>query len=114
MRWLVHGKLSSAVGEALRKRGDTVTEAPEASAGEVIELANKQQFDIMTNDAELVRMPFEQGAKFARSIVFLQLAGEEVEQDDAIDRLFERYKRLSTGRLYTVTATRVKVRQLPD
>ena len=32
---------------------------------------------------------------------------------DAIDRLFARYKRLSPRRLYTVTATRVKIRQLP-
>jgi hypothetical protein len=36
-----------------------------------------------------------------------------VEQDDAITRLFERYKRLTPGRLYTVTGSRVKIRQLP-
>jgi hypothetical protein len=30
-----------------------------------------------------------------------------------VDRLFDRYKRLSPGRLYTVTGSRVKVRQLP-
>jgi hypothetical protein len=46
-------------------------------------------------------------------MVYLQLDGGDVEQDDAIDRLFKRYKRLSPGRLYTVTAARVKVRQLP-
>jgi hypothetical protein len=46
--------------------------------------------------------------------VFLQLPGADVEQDDAIDRLFTRYKRLTPGRLYTVTETRVKVRQLPS
>jgi hypothetical protein len=45
--------------------------------------------------------------------VFLQLEGGDVEQDDAIDRLFARYKRLSPGRMYTVTGTRVKIRQLP-
>jgi hypothetical protein len=57
--------------------------------------------------------PFELGVPFGRSIVFLQLEGGDVEQDDAIDRLFKRYKRLSPGRLYTVTTSRVKVRQLP-
>jgi len=34
-------------------------------------------------------------------------------QADAIERLFERYKRLTPKRLYTVTANRVKIRQLP-
>ena len=57
--------------------------------------------------------PFEQSTSFNRSLVFLQLAGGDVEQDDAIDRLFKRYKRLAPGRLYTVTGSRVKVRQLP-
>ena len=42
--------------------------------------------------------------------MYLQLEGGDVEQDDAIDRLFARYKRLTPGRLYTVTASRVKVR----
>ena len=48
-----------------------------------------------------------------RVVVYLQLEGGDVEQDDAIDRLFKRYKRLTPGRLYTVTGSRVKVRQLP-
>jgi hypothetical protein len=46
-------------------------------------------------------------------MVFLQLTGGEVEQDDAIDRLFARYKSPKPGMLYTVTENRVKVRQLP-
>ena len=50
---------------------------------------------------------------FGRSVVYLHLEGGDVEQDDAVTRLFERYKRLTPGRLYTVTASRVKVRQLP-
>jgi hypothetical protein len=45
--------------------------------------------------------------------MFLQWPGGAVEQDDAVDRLFTRYKRLTPERLYTVTETRVKVRQLP-
>ena len=69
--------------------------------------------DLLTNDAVLANTLFEKDFWFNRSLVFLQLEGGEVEQDDAVDRLFERYKRLTPGRLYTVTGSRVKVRQLP-
>jgi hypothetical protein len=51
--------------------------------------------------------------KFGRSVVFYQLKGGAVELDDAVDRLFTRYKAPSPGRFHTVTETRVKVRQLP-
>ncbi len=79
----------------------------------VLAAAKKAQLDVLTADPVLAATPFEQSAGFNRSLVFLQLAGGDVEQDDAIDRLFTRYKRLTPGRLYTVTGTRVKVRQLP-
>jgi hypothetical protein len=52
-----------------------------------------------------------QPVRLDRAIVFLQLPGGEIEHDDAIDRLFDRYKRLRPGQLYTVTETRVKVQQ---
>ena len=120
MRWLLHGNLTSAVGDALRQRGDTPVDpttvgvAPQTPHGEVLKAAHKAQLDVMTNDAKLAEAPFaEEAPPFGRSIVYLQLEGGDVEQDDAIDRLFERYKRLTPGRLYTVTGTRVKVRQLP-
>ena len=65
-------------------------------------------------DGALVETVFAPEAPpFGRSIVYLQLEGGDVEQDDAVDRLFERYKRLTPGRLYTVTGSRVKIRQLP-
>jgi len=79
----------------------------------VLAAAKKAQLDVLTADAALAAAPFAKTAGFNRSLVFLQLAGGDVEQDDAIDRLFARYKRLTPGRLYTVTGTRVKVRQLP-
>ncbi len=68
----------------------------------------------MTSDQSLAEAPFGGEASFKRSIVYLNVGDGEVEQDDAIDRLFKRYKRLSPGRLYTVTGSRVKVRQLPS
>ena len=119
MQWLVHGTLTAAAGEALKRHGHSVhalEEAqlgPDSPAAEVLKSAQGRQWDLITNDASLAGAPFEQGLSFNRCIVYLQLEGGDVEQDDAIDRLFDRYKRLTPRRLYTVTTTRVKIRQLP-
>jgi hypothetical protein len=116
---LVHGNLSPAVAEALVRHGDQaqtpqMIELPaDATPSDVLEMAHQKQLDVITNDPALANAPFESEIKFGRSLVFLQLAGGDVEQDDAVDRLFARYKRLAPGRLYTVTETRVKIRQLP-
>ena len=92
---------------------ESIDLAADASPAEVLEAAHAKQLDVVTNDLSLASAPFETSVKFGRSLVFLQLSGGEVEQDDAIDRLFARYKRLTPGRMYTVTETRVKIRQLP-
>ena len=120
MRWLLHGQLTSAVADALRGRGDAVQDpetlgvTPESPHADVLKAAHKAQLDVLTSDARLAESAFAEDApKFGRSIVYLQLEGGDVEQDDAVGRLFERYKRLTPGRLYTVTGTRVKIRQLP-
>jgi hypothetical protein len=119
MRWLLHGNMTSAVRDAILRHGDSATLAaeielaPDAPAEDVFLAAQSRQLDLMTTDAVLAQYPFDHPVKFTRSLVFLQLEGADVEQDDAIDRLFERYKRMSPGRLYTVTASRVKIRQLP-
>jgi hypothetical protein len=119
MQWLLHGSLTSAVGAALG-RHEHATHAmreldvsPDAPAADVLEKAAARQWDVVTSDPLLANAPFADGRRFTRCILFLQLAGGDVEQDDAIDRLFARYKRPSPGRLYTVTGNRVKVRQLP-
>ena len=121
MRLLLHGNLTPAVAGALRAREDTVRTpadvglAAEASPDDIIKAAQKDQAEILTTDPAVATALFdrEEPLKFNRSIVFFQLEGGDVEQDDAVTRLFERYKRLTPGRLYTVTASRVKVRQLP-
>ena len=119
MRWLLHGNVAPAVADALREHEQTPTLPadvelpPDAPPADVFELAKKRQLEIMTSDAALAGAPFDPDTRFARTIVFLQAEGGEVEQADAVDRLFQRYKRLSPGRLYTVTASRVKIRQLP-
>ncbi|MGB7160387.1 MAG: DUF5615 family PIN-like protein [Tepidisphaeraceae bacterium] len=120
MRWLIHGNLTPAVAEALKRHEHTTFPRAElglpdgATHGEVVRAAQAKQWDVITDDASLVNGVFDDDIWFNRSIVFLQLPGGDVEQDDAIDRLFKRYKRLTPGRLYTVTETRVKVRQLPS
>ena len=117
MRWLLNGQLTAAVAEALKRHGHDVVEpaglTPESSAEDVLKAAKKEQLDLLTADPAMAQAPFDLAFWFNRSMVFLQLEGGDVEQDDAIDRLFERYKRLTPGRMYTVTGTRVKVRQLP-
>ena len=121
MRFLVIGQPppTPAVAEALSRHGHQAV-TPE-SAGlthdspkqDIIKQAEKSQLDILTADQGLVEAPYEHEIWFKRTIVFLQLEGGDVEQDDAVDRLFERYPRLTPRRLYTVTGTRVKIRQLP-
>jgi hypothetical protein len=118
MRWLLHGTLTPAVADALRRHGHHAQTLPEAQIDasdvpDVLRAAHERQLDVITSEAQLAAAPFERPTPFARSIVFLQLEGGEVEQDDAVDRLFDRFKRLTPGRLYTVTGSRVKVRQLP-
>ena len=119
MRWVLHGLLTAAVADALRRHGHDPRAADElklpddASPRDIFKAAQSKQLDVVTADAALVNAIFEEKINFNRSVVFLQLEGGDVEQDDAVDRLFKRYKRLSPGRLYTVTGSRVKVRQLP-
>ena len=121
MRFLLIGQPppAPAVAEALVRHGhqamapESLGLTNESPKQEVIEAAEKAQLDILTADPDLVEAPYEHQIWFKRTIVFLQLEGGDVEQDDAVDRLFERYKRLNPRRVYTVTGTRVKIRQLP-
>jgi hypothetical protein len=118
VRFLLHGNLAPAVTEALRRHEHKPVTVAEAGIdtldpAELLDQAAEKQLDVFTADAALAGTPFEHRIPFKRVIVFLQLSGGDVEQDDAIDRLFARYKRLTPGRLYTVTETRVKIRQLP-
>jgi predicted nuclease of predicted toxin-antitoxin system len=120
MRWLLHGSLTPAAGDALRRHGH-VAQMPsdiglptDATPTEIFAAARKSQLDIFTADASLASAPYEQHLSFPRTLVLLLTPGGDVEQDDAVDRLFTRYKRLSPGRLYTITPSRVKVRQLPQ
>jgi len=119
MRWLLHGNSAPAVAEAMKRHEQEVrTPAevelpPDALPAHIFELARKAQLDILTSDAGLTQRLFESPTRFGRTIVLLNVEDGDIEQDDAIDRLFQRYRRLAPGRLYTVTGSRVKIRQLP-
>ena len=119
MRWLLHGNLNASVGEALRRHGHEARQPADvglpadAPADDVLHAAHKNQLDLITPDQAVATNLFADRFNFDRSIVFLHVGDGDVEQDDAIDRLFARYKRLTPGRLYTVTESHVKVRQLP-
>ncbi len=119
MRWLLHGQLASSVADALKRHEHTPVSLVDAgltadsTPQEVLEAAKAKQLDILTSESTIGDAAFKLDLYLYRCIVHLQVAGGDVEQDDAIDRLFKRYKRLSPDRLYTVTEKRVKVRQLP-
>jgi hypothetical protein len=119
MRWLFHGNLTPAAAEALKRHKQETRSpaeiglAPDAPASELFAAAKKGQLEVITADSSLANAPFEEDLRFRRTVVFLNVEGADVEQDDAIDRLFTRYKRLAPGRLYTITGSRVKIRQLP-
>ena len=119
MRWLLHGPMTAAVGDALRRHGHEASDLlalglpPAADPHDVLTAAQQGQLDIVTTDAAFAAAPYLLDFWFQRCIVYLQLDGGDVEQDDAVDRLFERYEKPTPGRLYTVTGSRVKVRQLP-
>src|SRR3954447_502693 len=78
MRLLLHGKLTSAVVDALLTRGDTVRQltdvglAPEAGADDVIKAADKDQAEILTTESNLANALFDRkdAPKFNRSIVY--------------------------------------------
>ncbi len=119
MRFLLIGNLTPAVATAIVRHGHQAVTAESlhltdaTPKEEMLKAVNKAQVDIVTADPEVADAPFKHDFYFQRSLIFLQLTGGDVEQDDAIDRLFTRYKAPKPKRLYTVTENRVKVRQLP-
>lgn len=121
MRFLLIGQspLSQAVADAITRHGhqpitpESLNLTPASPHKDILQVAERAQLDILTADPDLAESPYTLDYYFPRAIVWLQLAGGDVEQDDAIDRLFTRYKAPKPKRLYTVTENRVKIRQLP-
>lgn len=128
MRFYLHGKLDPGVAENLKAAGHQVHEPAELAAGapgetgepdaseprELLAAMAARQWMLLTNDRDLVQQACDQRLPGPAIMVLLVGAISPAAQRDAIVRLFERYPRLSPGRLYTITPGRVKVRQLPQ
>jgi hypothetical protein len=128
MRFLVYGAVHPEGQDALVKHehachallelsGDLAAAGGEEAAGKpavLLPLLEKKQWNLVTTETEFVRAVYEEKVVF-KGVIVLILDDPAVlhDQGAAIERLFERYKRLTPGRLYTVTPSRVKIRQLP-
>jgi hypothetical protein len=129
MRFLIHGPVHPEAAEALAKHEHAchamleLSEEAEAAGGAervtgdpalLVPLLEKRQWNLLTTDTDFVRDLYEKHVEFNGVIVQIFDDPDVLhDQGAAIDRLFERYKRLTPRRLYTVTASRVKIRQLP-
>lgn len=107
MQWFADRSVSEEIAQALADRQDLVHRSPDDSLTppDVLDFAYAKQWDVITADPAVARAAVAGKLRFNRSIVLLKSAED-------VERLFGRYKRLTPGRLYTVTASRVKVRQL--
>ncbi len=121
MRFFLHGELGNGVAAALAEHGHASAVAEDlaltaASApAQVLEACRVRQHELISGSREFIDAALPgsgRNAVFGRVMVYLHDRHEEHEL--AVHRLFERYKRLTPGRLYTVTGGRVKVRQLPS
>jgi hypothetical protein len=127
MQFLIHGTVPAEVSAALVKKQHALHAlaelahdpdapgAPETLAGDpavLLPLLGKKQWHLITADPGFVRDLYEKKVLFG-GVVVLLLADTAAGDTQAVERLFERYKRLTPGRLYTVTPNRVKIRQLP-
>jgi hypothetical protein len=126
MRFLIHGAVRPQNAATLARREHVCHALPElladpdvpANAGDdpaiLLACLDRKQWHLLTTDAALVRDVYEKKIDF-RGVIVLVLDDPDASQDQEppLERLFLRYKRLTPGRLYTVTANRVKIRQLP-
>jgi hypothetical protein len=126
MRFLIHGAVHPDAQAALVRHGhachalleiSSETDAPQTAAEDpaiLLPLLEKKQWNLATTEADFIHAMYEKKQIFNGLILFI-LDDPAVlhDQDKAIDRLFERYPRLTPRRLYTITPSRVKIRQLP-
>lgn len=124
MRFLLHGTVTPEASAALIRHEHACHASSELAADAAPETADdrlalfqqlaRKQWNLLTTDSALIRDLYERKLAFPGIIVMiLQDAEGPQDQGKAVDRLFDRYKRLTPGRMYTITPNRVKIRQLP-
>jgi hypothetical protein len=116
MQWLLHAPLPAQMLIDLGHKAHLPEELSlpvGATPQDVLTAAHAKQWDVISTDAELAKSALSRQTPFNRCMVYLQLSGGVEELREGVNRLFSRYPRLTPQRLYTVTASRVKVRQLP-
>lgn len=119
MQFLLHGGLATNVADAMVRQGHHIhfaeelseANAPTASPEELLGELSRRQWCLLTADRDFIHMVYDRRITF--SLCMVLLIAEPDQLGTSVDRLFDRYKRLSLKRLYTVTPGRVKVRQLP-
>ncbi|MEM7806610.1 MAG: hypothetical protein AAF561_00695 [Planctomycetota bacterium] len=121
MRFLLPDDAADDVRQAFTEAGHKVVSPTDielstgASAIDRREAARRHQLElVVTNRQSLDAVLPSSGNKatFGRTLIFLNSGPSDAPL--AVHRLFGRYKRLSPGRLYSVSPQRVKVSQLPS
>ena len=126
MHFFLHGPIAPDAQAALVRHGHVChtplelsadTPAPDLALDTpetLLPLLKKHQWNLVTVDGSFIAALYEAKHPFPATIIYiLDDPADLHDQGAAIDRLFERYKRLAPWRMYTVTPNRVKVRQLP-
>ena len=120
LRFVLYGTFGDGTAEQFREGGHVAVKPAEldldaaADPLAVREAARKQQYELVVADRQTLDALLPKSAAretFGRVLVFLR--DDPADHALAVLRLFERYKRLTPGRLYTVSSGRVKVDQLP-
>ena len=119
MRFLLHGEIHPDIQAALieAKHGcHTLLELAEEDfdsddPGQLLPLLAKKQWNLITTDGDFIRELYERKVAFGGIVV--QLLPPHESPETSIPRLFERYPRLTSRRLYMITRSGVKIRQLP-
>jgi hypothetical protein len=126
MRFLMLGAVQPEAAAALAAREHVCHRLPEltddsavfeeaaGNAEALLPLLEKRGWHLLTTDRGVVGQVYEKKVSFSGVIVLiLDDPAGPADQGRAVARLFERYRRLTPRRLYTVTPNRVKIRQLP-
>jgi hypothetical protein len=120
MNFFVDEQVDGQIAKDLKAAGHRIFSVADLLANtELIELPGadrdffavlaQRQCSFVTQNNNRIEPMYENNMPFEQCVVWIQAP----ESAGVVERLFARYKRLTPRRMYTVTGTRVKVRQLP-